>query len=157
MDGTTNAPPRLGAGMEKMARTTLRFRAPVRAGLVGVTGYTGMELIRLLAGHPNMRLTAATSRGEAGKRLGDMYPFLNKLKDAAPPLAEPEPAAADLRLIEPDPDAVAEACDLAFLAVPHTAATVLYTEFIASSYAFQSALSAAPSALYSSAASPRGM
>lgn len=47
--------------------------APLRVGLVGVTGYTGMELTRLLAGHPDMRLTVATSRGEAGKRLGDIY------------------------------------------------------------------------------------
>ena len=85
--------------------------APLRVGLVGVTGYTGMELTRLLAGHPDMRLTVATSRGEAGKRLGDIYPFLNKVQ------------GAEARLIEPDPDAVADACDLAFLAVPHTAAT----------------------------------
>ncbi len=40
-----------------------------RAGLVGVTGYTGMELTRLLEGHPQMRLVRATSRKEAGKPL----------------------------------------------------------------------------------------
>ena len=51
----------------------------IRVGLVGVTGYTGMELARLLTGHQNMKLTAATSRTEAGKRLGDLYPFLNGL------------------------------------------------------------------------------
>lgn len=51
----------------------------IRVGLVGVTGYTGMELARLLTGHPVMRLVAATSRAEAGKRLGDIYPFLNGL------------------------------------------------------------------------------
>ena len=83
----------------------------VRAGLVGVTGYTGMELARLLAEHPNIRLTTATSRVEAGKRLGDIYPFLNHLP------------GADVTLIPPEPDLIAEACDLAFLAVPHTAAT----------------------------------
>jgi N-acetyl-gamma-glutamyl-phosphate reductase len=85
--------------------------ASIRAGLVGVTGYTGMELARILAGHPHIRLHAATSRGEAGKRLGDVYPFLNKLP------------GADVRLIEPDPQAVADACDIVFLAVPHGAAT----------------------------------
>ncbi len=52
----------------------------IRVGLVGVTGYTGMELARLLTGHPNMKLTAATSRTEAGKLLGDLYPFLNGLQ-----------------------------------------------------------------------------
>ena len=83
----------------------------VRVGLVGVTGYTGMELARLLAGHPCMQLTAATSRAEAGQRLGSLYPFLNGLP------------GADVTLIAPDPDLLAEACDLVFLAVPHTAAT----------------------------------
>ena len=83
----------------------------IRVGLVGVTGYTGMELARLLTGHPNMKLTAATSRTEAGKRLGDLYPFLNGLP------------GADVILIEPEPELIAKECDLAFLAVPHTAAT----------------------------------
>lgn len=63
----------------------------IRVGLVGVTGYTGMELARLLTGHPNMKLTAATSRTEAGKRLGDLYPFLNGLPGADVILIEPEP------------------------------------------------------------------
>lgn len=83
----------------------------IRAGLVGVTGYTGMELARLLTAHPSMRLTAATSRSEAGKRLGDIYPFLNGLP------------GAEVILMEPDPAAIAKACDVAFLAVPHGAAT----------------------------------
>ena len=83
----------------------------IRVGLVGVTGYTGMELARLLTGHPNMKLTAATSRTEAGKLLGDLYPFLNGLP------------GADVILIEPEPELIAKECDLAFLAVPHTAAT----------------------------------
>ena len=52
----------------------------IRVGLVGVTGYTGMELARLLTGHPNMKLTAATSRTEAGKRLGDLYPKMDTAK-----------------------------------------------------------------------------
>ena len=85
--------------------------ATIRAGLVGVTGYTGMELARLLTSHPHMRLTVATSRGEAGKTLGEIYPFLNGLP------------GADVTLIEPDPVAIAKACDVAFLAVPHGAAT----------------------------------
>ena len=40
----------------------------IRVGLVGVTGYTGMELARILVGHPFMQLVAATSRSEAGDR-----------------------------------------------------------------------------------------
>lgn len=82
----------------------------IRAGLVGVTGYTGMELARLLAGHPSMRLVLATSRAEAGKRLDDIYPFLATLP------------GGDLTIVAPDADAIAATCDVAFLAVPHGAA-----------------------------------
>lgn len=79
----------------------------LRAGLVGVTGYTGMELARILAGHPAMRLTAATSRQEAGRRLDDIYPFMRGLP------------GGEVILSEPDPVALAAACDVVFLAVPH--------------------------------------
>lgn len=82
----------------------------IRAGLVGVTGYTGMELARLLAGHPSMRLVLATSRAEAGKRLDSIYPFLATLP------------GGDVIVSEPDADAIAASCDVAFLAVPHGAA-----------------------------------
>ena len=53
-----------------------------KAGLVGVTGYAGMELARLLASHPSMRLAMACSRAEAGKRLGEYYPFLEHMPGA---------------------------------------------------------------------------
>lgn len=80
---------------------------PLRAGLVGVTGYTGMELARILAGHPTMRLVAATSRQEAGRRLDAIYPFLRGLP------------GGDIVVSEPELDALAAACDVVFLAVPH--------------------------------------
>jgi N-acetyl-gamma-glutamyl-phosphate reductase len=82
----------------------------LRAGLVGVTGYTGMELVRLLATHPSMRLSFAASRSEAGKRLGDQYPFLEKLP------------GADIVIQPPDAAQAADQCDILFLAVPHGAA-----------------------------------
>jgi len=84
------------------------IRIPV--GLVGVTGYTGMELVRLLAHHDGFELVRATSRAEAGKRLEDIYPFLQ-----SHPLA-------DLAIVAPDPDDLAAVCRLVFLAVPHGAA-----------------------------------
>lgn len=84
--------------------------AKIAVGLVGVSGYTGMELARLLVGHPDFELTRATSRAEAGKQLGDIYPFLRGF-----PLAE-------LRISQPDPEDLASACELVFLAVPHGAA-----------------------------------
>jgi N-acetyl-gamma-glutamyl-phosphate reductase len=47
-----------------------------RIGIYGATGYTGIELISLLAGHPQLELGFATARSAAGKRLGDIYPTL---------------------------------------------------------------------------------
>ena len=81
-----------------------------RVGLVGVTGYTGMELCRLLAAHPDLELAAATSRAEAGRTLAELYPFLT-----GTPMA-------DLAVTEPDPVALARDCRVVFLAVPHKTA-----------------------------------
>ena len=48
----------------------------VRVGVVGGTGYTGGELLRLLVGHPHVSLTMVTSRAESGKKVGDLWPNL---------------------------------------------------------------------------------
>jgi len=81
-----------------------------RAGLVGVTGYTGMELTRLLAGHGGLELVRATSRSEAGAKLSSLYPFLHGTR------------LADLTVTRPDITDLAENCDIVFLAVPHATA-----------------------------------
>lgn len=78
----------------------------IKAALVGISGYTGMELARLLTGHPSMELGIACSRNEAGRQLGDFYPFLRGLP------------GGDLEISLYNPDYVAKHCDLAFLAVP---------------------------------------
>ena len=78
----------------------------IDVGLVGITGYAGMELARLVASHPNMRLTMACSRAESGKRLGDYYPFLEKLP------------GADVQISVFDAREAARHCKLIFLAVP---------------------------------------
>ena len=92
--------------------------APLRAGLVGVTGYTGMELTRLLEEHPHMRLARATSRKEAGQRLSSLYPFLQGMPSGELVISEPD--AADL----------AAACDVIFLAIPHGAAMEMGAELL---------------------------
>ncbi len=84
-----------------------------RVGLIGVTGYTGMELTRLLTMHPSLRLVLAASRAEAGKVLGDHYPFLRGLP------------GADVIISTPDMDKAAELCDIVFLAVPHSTAMTM--------------------------------
>ena len=45
----------------------------ITVGIVGGTGYTGVELLRLLAQHPEVELSAITSRAEAGKAVADIY------------------------------------------------------------------------------------
>ena len=48
----------------------------IKVGIVGGTGYTGVELLRLLATHPGTEIACITSRGEAGQRVSDMFPSL---------------------------------------------------------------------------------
>ena len=76
----------------------------LKIGIVGGTGYTGVELLRLLALHPQAELTVITSRGEAGLPVADMFPSLRGYVD----LAFSDPAMADL-----------SACDVVFFATPH--------------------------------------
>lgn len=86
------------------------MKSLIRAGLVGVTGYTGVELLRLLSGHPRMVLTQATSRSEAGKKIEDVHPAFRGTP------------VGDVVISEPVPEELAKNCDLAFLAVPHVTA-----------------------------------
>lgn len=76
----------------------------IRIGIVGGTGYTGVELLRLLARHPQADVRAITSRKDAGTRVAQMFPSLRGSFD----LAFTEPARADLR-----------SCDVVFFATPH--------------------------------------
>lgn len=76
----------------------------VKVGIVGGTGYTGVELLRLLAQHPQAELHAITSRGDAGTAVADMFPSLR----GRIALNFVDPKAADL-----------EACDLVFFATPN--------------------------------------
>ncbi|MEG2173495.1 MAG: N-acetyl-gamma-glutamyl-phosphate reductase [Desulfovibrionaceae bacterium] len=88
----------------------------IKAGLIGVTGYTGMEVTRILAGHPHMQLVYASSRTEAGKRVGTVYPFMNNLPGAS------------VCITPPDTKEAAALCDVVFLAVPHGTAMNLVGE-----------------------------
>jgi N-acetyl-gamma-glutamyl-phosphate reductase len=80
----------------------------IKTAIVGASGYTGMELLRLLLVHPSVDLVAATSRQELGKSLGSVFPRFHKA------------SGADLVFIAPDPDAIfATGAEVAFLALPH--------------------------------------
>ena len=76
----------------------------VKIGIVGGTGYTGVELLRLLALHPHAELTVITSRSDAGLPVADMFPSLRGYVD----LKFSGPATANLA-----------ACDVVFFATPH--------------------------------------
>ena len=78
--------------------------SPARIGIVGGTGYTGVELLRLLARHPGVELAVITSRAEAGTRVASIFPNLRGHVD----LAFSDPAAAAL-----------DRCDLVFFATPN--------------------------------------
>ena len=79
----------------------------VKVGIVGGTGYTGVELIRLLVGHPEVELSRITSRAEAGRRIDDLFPNLR--------------GHCELSFSEPDSVALG-ACDVVFFATPHNVA-----------------------------------
>ncbi|MFN2308413.1 MAG: N-acetyl-gamma-glutamyl-phosphate reductase [Gammaproteobacteria bacterium] len=76
----------------------------IKVGVVGGTGYTGVELLRLLIGHPEVELRAVTSRSEAGLAVAELFPNLR--------------GRVGLRFSEPDP-AVLASCDLVFFATPN--------------------------------------
>ena len=53
----------------------------LKVGILNITSYSGMELIRILDNHPEVEVTQATGRSQAGKMLDDVFPFYNgKLK-----------------------------------------------------------------------------
>jgi N-acetyl-gamma-glutamyl-phosphate reductase len=76
-------------------------------GIVGGTGYTGVELMRLLARHPSVELGVITSRSESGKAVADLFPSLR--------------GQVDLDFSEPSLQSYGE-CDLVFFATPNTTA-----------------------------------
>ncbi len=88
----------------------------IKVGIVGATGYTGAELLRILCDHPQVQVTAITSRGDAGVKVAELYPGLRGRVD----LAFVEPSAQALR-----------GCDAVFFATPHCVAMETVPELLA--------------------------
>jgi N-acetyl-gamma-glutamyl-phosphate reductase len=82
----------------------------IKTGVVGGTGYTGVELLRLLVGHPDVELTVITSRAEAGRPVADLFPNLR--------------GHTGLAFTAPDAGGL-EACDLVFFATPNGTAMTM--------------------------------
>jgi N-acetyl-gamma-glutamyl-phosphate reductase len=87
----------------------------IKVGIIGASGYTGGELIRLLANHPAARVTAITSRTHAGKKLEEVFPSFAGW-DGPKFAGSDSPEAADNFSKS---CIYVEGCDLVFLAVPH--------------------------------------
>lgn len=88
-----------------------------KIGIVGASGYTGVELARLLVNHPDVELTVATSRQYAGRKLADVYPNLRGLTD----IVLEDVVIEDL----------VDRADLFFTAVPHQTAMNIVPAFLA--------------------------
>lgn len=88
----------------------------VRVGIVGGTGYTGVELLRLLAAHAEVEVVAITSRVECGRRVDELFPNLR--------------GHYDLTFSEPDVPLLA-ACDVVFFATPHNVAMNMVPQLLA--------------------------
>ncbi|MCU4357675.1 N-acetyl-gamma-glutamyl-phosphate reductase [Acinetobacter ursingii] len=88
----------------------------VSVGIVGGTGYTGVELLRLLLRHPQVTVRVLTSRTEAGKRVADMFPSLR--------------GHTDLEFSDLNLDLLKQ-CDVVFFATPHGVAMQHAKELVA--------------------------
>lgn len=89
--------------------------AKIRVGVVGGTGYTGAELLRLLARHPAAELTVATSREQAGRPVAGLFQNLR--------------GEVGLEFSPPDPAALS-ACDTVFFAAPNGTAMTMARELL---------------------------
>ena len=89
----------------------------IKVGIVGGTGYTGVELLRLLAQHPQAEVAVITSRSEEGVKVADMYPNLRGHYDG-------------LAFSVPDVSTLGS-CDVVFFATPHGVAHALAGELLA--------------------------
>lgn len=87
----------------------------ITVGIVGGTGYTGVELLRLLVAHPGVTLRVITSRSEAGMAVAELFPNLR--------------GHTDLCFTEPDIDRLAE-CDVVFFATPNGIAMQMVPELL---------------------------
>lgn len=92
--------------------------SPIRVAVLGASGYAGGELVRLLSAHPGVEITFLGARDSAGKRLIDLHPHLGSL------------ALAGELLAPVDVDAVREAADVAFLALPNGTTSSIAPELV---------------------------
>lgn len=87
----------------------------IKAGIIGATGYAGVELLRLLAGHPHVKIEQITSRAEQGKAVSSLFPNLRGI--------------IDLTFTSPEVAKLSE-CDVVFFATPNGTAMKMVPELL---------------------------
>jgi len=80
----------------------------VKVGIIGASGYSGEELVRLMLVHPHAQLVAVTSRQYAGQTIAQVFPKFSQYA-----------LAKTLRFVDPNAELLARQCDVVFLALPH--------------------------------------
>ncbi len=88
----------------------------ISISIIGATGYTGLELIRLLAGHPNVEFKYLISKNNSGETINNVYPHLE--------------GVCNIELTNTDPAIVANESDLVFLALPNLQSQKIIPELI---------------------------
>ena len=89
----------------------------IKIGIAGASGYTGLELIRLLVGHPGVELTVLTSETFQGQNIAEVFPSLNGIVDLE---------------LRPMDNNIAKDCQVLFLALPHTMAMSKLPDYLQS-------------------------
>ncbi|MFA4989475.1 MAG: N-acetyl-gamma-glutamyl-phosphate reductase [Candidatus Omnitrophota bacterium] len=88
----------------------------VKVGIVGVSGYTGEELIRILIDHPKVKISGLFSSSAYGKAIAEIFPEFS--------------AKLDLVCLKPDVKNIVDKCDIIFLALPHTTSMDLVPQLV---------------------------
>ncbi len=103
-----------------------------RVGVAGATGYVGIELLRLLRGHPAARVVAVTAESNQGKPLSEVFPHVTGLfGGGSGPGGGGAAAGGDLIAGPTEAGWLAERCDVVFMALPHGAALKLAPALLA--------------------------
>lgn len=93
------------------------MKEKIRVGIVGATGYVGMELVRILYNHPSFRISRLISQTYIGKRFSEVYPAFRGMVDAV--------------CVDLDVDDIAASCDIAVTCLPHGVSAKLVPQLIA--------------------------
>ncbi|MDP6946302.1 MAG: N-acetyl-gamma-glutamyl-phosphate reductase, partial [Myxococcota bacterium] len=89
----------------------------MNVGIVGISGYTGIELTRLLGAHPTLKLVMGAGATSAGRELSAVWPALD--------------GVIDLTIDPVNPERLIDRCDVVFLAMPHGHAARLAPSLVA--------------------------